>query len=623
MFVAVAAAGMLASCSSDSLTAGPDPNIEPTQEERVPIQLGVSAPSVNLASGTTRGTGTVGGVGVTNDDPTNVWYGQKINAFMFVKNSLDLAVENETGPVYFYNDAVMITPGTADNQIPGLSTPTNIGEAMLSNGDIKYYPGSGNFDFFGYHGAGVTSNLTKTDGLWTVDFTIDGSQDLMSTKAVLTDAQTAKMGGSTDFYSAKAARKEVQPILSFNHLLTRLAFEVKAGNDNAGGWVAGTHNATTAADYNATLAGHHAATEELSAEEAATYNSKLPGALQAGVALDATQLAAYNSAIDPDKSEGDELTTDEANAYNATLGGALSSGTPLDADEAIAYNATLPGAVKAGDPDPFNGSLNPTLAVYVKSIEVKSKTKGKMDVAWTGNTPGELITWDEATAGTPAWLKLQERPFAFETADATNLISEAVYNSLPLYYKNSDKSVRITPAEYATLPADAFYYLISNPATTITPAAYGLLDDEEKALYAEGDSQDNHTELTAANCTLTGASTNYNLVALTPTRPVLTKTTKATTPDDPTTIGEALIVAPSTEAYQMKVLVSQEVKTNWDGTTDVKEQTYDLEIPVPTGGFLKNTSYKVVLTVYGFERIEVTTEIIPWTQGATIPVGQD
>ena len=101
--------------------------------------------------------------------------------------------------------------------------------------------------------------------------------------------------------------------------------------------------------YNATLVGHHAATEELSAEETATYNSKLPGALQAGVALDATQLAAYNSAIDPDKSEGDELTTDEANAYNATLGGALTSGTALTAENAAAYNAKLPSVVAADD----------------------------------------------------------------------------------------------------------------------------------------------------------------------------------------------------------------------------------------------------------------------------------
>ena len=39
MFVAVAAAGMLASCSSESLT-GSDPKIEPTtQEDRVPIEI--------------------------------------------------------------------------------------------------------------------------------------------------------------------------------------------------------------------------------------------------------------------------------------------------------------------------------------------------------------------------------------------------------------------------------------------------------------------------------------------------------------------------------------------------------------------------------------------------------
>ena len=56
-FLFAAVAGMLASCSSESLT-GSDPNIEPTQEERVPIQLSVASPSVRA---TTRGTGTVGG----------------------------------------------------------------------------------------------------------------------------------------------------------------------------------------------------------------------------------------------------------------------------------------------------------------------------------------------------------------------------------------------------------------------------------------------------------------------------------------------------------------------------------------------------------------------------------
>ena len=57
MFVAVAAAGMLASCSSESLT-GSDPKIEPTQEDRVPIEIGVATAQTKAI---TRGVGTVGG----------------------------------------------------------------------------------------------------------------------------------------------------------------------------------------------------------------------------------------------------------------------------------------------------------------------------------------------------------------------------------------------------------------------------------------------------------------------------------------------------------------------------------------------------------------------------------
>ena len=95
MFVAVAAAGMLASCSSDSLTAGPDPKIEPTQEDLVPIEISVATP---VARAATRGTGTVGGVG-TGD---NKWYGQRINAFMFVKGSLTLATETENFLAAFF-----------------------------------------------------------------------------------------------------------------------------------------------------------------------------------------------------------------------------------------------------------------------------------------------------------------------------------------------------------------------------------------------------------------------------------------------------------------------------------------------------------------------------------------
>ena len=533
-FLFAAVAGMLASCSSESLT-GSDPNIEPAQEERVPILLGVSSPSVNVSRGTTRGTGTVGGVGV--GDPNNGWVGQRIHAFMFKKDSLVLATDDADKP--YYNEAEMITPGTTYNLIPGQSTATNIGEAMLADGKIQYYPHIGNFDFFGYHGddAVPAENVDKSDSLWVVPFVINGSQDLMSTKAVLTDAQATAMGQSTDYYSAKAARKDVQPVLSFNHLLSRLAFVIKAGNDNAGGWVA--------------------------AQDAVLYN--------------------------------------DVDEYNAA------KGTNLNADEFAALNegekTKIPAVLAHQDVDK---------AVYVKSIEVLSKTTGKMAVAWT-NEPSDKITW--TNDGSPDWLALKERPvrYCLNSAPATSTsITKAAYDVLPDGAEAGDANDK---TDYSL-----GYCLKSDPTTVITKAAYDVLPDGA----TDGDANDktDYTVLTNANDAL---------VALTPTYP--TMTTSGVYPE--TSVGEALIVAPSTEDYQMHVTVSQKVPTNWNTPTalDTKEQTYELNIPVPVddhatdtvneAAFQANTSYKVVLTVYGFERIVVTTEIKPWDTGAPINVGQD
>ncbi len=458
-FLFAAVAGMLASCSSESLT-GSDPNIEPTQEERVPILLGVASPSIDVARGTTRGTGTVGGVGTG----ANQWYGQRIKAFMFKKGTLTPALEDASVPTsYLYKDLEMITPGTGDNIITPAPGATS-GEAMISDGTIKYYPASDKFDFFGYHvddAIAGSGSLNESADPWTVPFTINGSQDLMSTKAAplawgdLSAAQQAKFGDNEDnyntfitggdFYSAKAARKLIQPVLKFNHLLTRLSFVIKAGDDSAAGWNGSTQ---------------------------------------------------------------------------------------------VAGNA-----------------------VNVNSIEVESKTTGDMAVAWI-SAPANMITWGTATA----YLPLKERPYAYENANPTNLIYKAAYDVLP-----------------AGTPGKADY-------------------------------------------TLTGANTN--LIALNPTYPTVTPTVPAdgTYTADETPIGEALIVAPNgTTGYNMKVNVSQLVPQNWTGTPApaVKNQDYELVIPAPEGGFLPNTSYKVILTVYGFERIQVTTEIIPWQTGADIPVGQD
>jgi hypothetical protein len=597
MFVAVAAAGMLASCSSDSLTAGPDPKIEPTQEERVPIQLAVSSPSVRA---TTRGTGTVGGVG----NGENKWYGQTINAFMFEKGILTLAKESEAGPE-LYNDAAMFTPGIAGN-IPS-PTPTDKGEAMLTDGTIKYYPPSGNFDFFGYHvDDAKNGDLDTSADPWTVPFGIDGSQDLMSTKAAplawveLTDAQKAKFDDQAayeafaDFYSAKAARKEIQPVLKFDHLLSRLAFVIVPGNDNAGGWIAGTD----AVYYTAV--------------EAAAYNATLPGAKQAGdvqtPAVAAQDAVLYADVDEYNDAKGTELTAEQFGALDEedkikTPAVAAQEEVLYTAETAAAYNATLPGAitettVKIPGVDAHQDVAK---AVYVKSIEVESKTTGKMAVAWT-NEPENKIEW--TGDGTPAWLTLKERLAYYETAHENNTISAAAYNAL---------------AE------ETSYYKIEGHDHNIDQATYVALDAEHQAEYEIANT-------CKAAYTAFGADVaNRDLVDLAPTYPKMNHAYDRENPEE-TEIGEALIVEPKNEAYKMRVNLEQTVRTNWDGTTDTKEVTYDLLIPAPIddpetdeneSGFQANHSYKVILTVYGFERIIVTTEIVPWVEGGNIPVGGD
>ena len=596
-YAAVLAAGMLASCGTDSLT-GSDPTIEPTtQEERVPILLSVASPSVELPTGSTRGTGTVGGVG----NGENKWYGQRINVFMFTKavdtkaTTLNLTLD---GAQAYYDNALMITPGTADNLIPGESTPKTIGEAMLDGGDIKYYPFSGNFDFFGYHGDDAVAAdpvITKTDELWTVPFEIDGSQDLMSTKAKLTNAQAVIIGESKDYYSAKAARKEVQPVLSFDHLLTRLSFGIVAGNNNAGGWVETYYTA----------------------DEAATANAALPGAVAEHGAAPAN--------------------------YEEKVGSVPVDPADLTAEEAAAYNATLEGAVAEGD-SKNDGHQDPTKAVYVKAITVNSKTTGNMAVAWTAENP-TMLTWGDATDD----LELKERPAYYKTDDKTIAITTAHYNNLPeiaYYLKNNTENDYLSIAAWTALATDeekaqyseyksVHYFEIADPTHRISVTDYeALATDEEKAEYNKGYCKDNFV----------AADANVPLIALTPTYPVMNHAYNPAQAEDPTEIGEALIVAPKTEDYVMSVTVTQNVQTSWVPTnpgdppadwvypTEEKEQTYTLNIPVPVddpatdedeAGFQANHSYLVKLTVYGFERIVVTTEIIAWEDGGTIPVGQD
>lgn len=227
---AVASLGLLASCSSDDdLSTGGNGK---DGLQQIKIGMGVQA---NVA---TRGTGTVGAVGAEN----NTWAKQTVNVYMLNKGTLDLA---KFGDDPIYENTVLTTP--ADNA-SGIAS-----ELVGGVPQYKYYPTTKTaFDFWGYRlddadvtaagdqdgsatAAAIKSGkfvpYTSEDSLL-IGFQIDGTQDIMAGKAVPTEEEMNKCGGEENIYSAFAARRDVQPNIKFEHLLSRLNFQVLAGAES-------------------------------------------------------------------------------------------------------------------------------------------------------------------------------------------------------------------------------------------------------------------------------------------------------------------------------------------------------------------------------------------------------
>lgn len=226
---AVASLGLLASCSSDDdLSTGGNSK---DGLQQIKIGMGVQA---NVA---TRGTGTVGAVG----EKDNTWAKQTVNVYMLNKGTLDVAKFGED-PIY--ENTVLTTP--ADNA-SGIAT-----ELVGGIAQYKYYPTTKTaFDFWGYRlddadkttaedqdgsatAAAIKSGrfvpYTSEDSLL-IGFKIDGTQDIMAGKAVPTVDEITACGGEDNIYSAFAARRNVQPNIKFEHLLSRLNFQVLDGKD--------------------------------------------------------------------------------------------------------------------------------------------------------------------------------------------------------------------------------------------------------------------------------------------------------------------------------------------------------------------------------------------------------
>lgn len=228
-FIAALAIGMMSSCSNNEileeveLPSLPDQVID-EGTTRMPIELGISDPSFTVS---TRGTGTVGDL---RGEATNVWNGQPLGLFMVERNTMIEATEGEG------ENATPIFNGMTFKAPVG----TNSGNIIMYHAteNVKYYPLTKAYDFYGYHLGEMTAptGVTYADDLSnaTVAATINGTQDIMAGKAELTEDQQTTLGNdSYKAYSSWSARKGIKPYLNFKHMLSRLVFNVKAGEAKA------------------------------------------------------------------------------------------------------------------------------------------------------------------------------------------------------------------------------------------------------------------------------------------------------------------------------------------------------------------------------------------------------
>lgn len=668
IFAAVAAAGLLTSCSSsdDAISEGPNSPIE--NDGRVAIQIGVGSPA---GTAVTRGTGTAGGTGTGAD--ANIWRGERVHVLMYqIAEGLPTFnftnAEGTSTPLYDQT-ALLVTPLKDENLATGIAkeptNPVSIGAGETFK--VKYYPVIGQSDFWGYYLGGYDSDpATANDGdepagtgaiagytyaaptgtsknptltaatstdkadVMATDFTIDGTHDLLVGQAPqgtdLTAAINAidpapsnldnMLAAVPSAYSAKTARQGIQPDIKFNHLLSRLQFKATAGNAKAQG-VRVTAIKVRSKDTGKMIV---------------AYKYKdADGAVDYDTSTDGTQ-APIRIAWDADQ---------EALQYNATVSEGVYSWVDADEDE---YN-TAAAAGGAGVVNLADGVTFPTDVlitankdkVYKQSLE--GQTAGVYD-----QITYKRIKEDEAPHAALPQLSLKRR---IATGDVLSLATYKFEDSDKSAYDNAGAANQID--QVGSAPAAIKNSLLKasnvNKYVKYWPADTDdddVVDEDELAYQkiVEDEAQ-----------TTAGAADDGKMKDLLPVSLTWTDANTDNVNDDaPQAIGEALLVAPQQKydivvEYEMDKHVAQKWYSdpqagNTPGeyiddpadTPIIAALHTDLErTATETVGnenvakaFAAGESYLITITLYGPEQIVINTTLTAWTASDDdIAIGQD
>lgn len=536
---AVASLGLLASCSSDDdLSTGGNGK---DGLQQIKIGMGVQA---NVA---TRGTGTVGAVG----EKENTWANQTVNVYMLNKGTLDLA---KFGDDPIYDNTVLTTP--ADNA-SGIATELVEGKAQY-----KYYPTTKTaFDFWGYRlddankatgiedQEGTDSKVAVTSGEFVpytsgdsllIGFKIDGTQDIMAGKAVPTEEEITKCGGEDNIYSAFAARREVQPNIKFEHLLSRLNFQVLAGAESTTNTKTGVNvtgitvkskatgklviayqgEATTFANVSDQLI----VDKDADAEKDAALLKELKVMQRDGSNLNADLVALqpvtpkWNNGMALATQVGEALLAIPADKYEITInlkqrvqvkGDKNSPNEETDfQDKEYTYTADLKNTVNPEKGFEPGYSYNVTITVYgLSEIKITTtlipwKDGGNIemnpeDETFGATTANNAYEWAEIADPTAAGADVETTTYesleALQAAVAANASNSGkIYNvgtaeTSWKWYQCKVKTTTPAPAPTVTYEFDTYTFQEGDPVV----ATYGTLEELKAAVTADNTTENN------------------------------------------------------------------------------------------------------------------------------------
>lgn len=224
---------MLVACADNSYKGVGEQTIS-YPEETVPVMISVGNPTFPSIG---RGSGAI-------DQTSSSWYGANIYVYSFKR---DMTTDFRT--LSIQDKATCLMDASADNgSLLGRKAVINKDETYISWTDnqerVLYHANNLPYDFFGYFiddfAAGEQDVARTKDGIQ-LKVKIDGTQDLMSARATLTEEQVNRKEFDSEekanikewYYSLYTAQRNIHPIMIFKHHLSRFIFRIYPATNKA------------------------------------------------------------------------------------------------------------------------------------------------------------------------------------------------------------------------------------------------------------------------------------------------------------------------------------------------------------------------------------------------------